>query len=87
MHHDLNERFEALRHEQAESAALVNAMVEGVIAADRRGRIGTANPAARRLLGYGPEAQLPDLQQLFRARSAREIVRARRSGSTAGRCW
>jgi len=76
MHHDLNERFEALRHEQAESAALVNAMVEGVIAADRRGRIGTANPAARRLLGYGPEAQLPELQQLFRARSAREIVRA-----------
>jgi len=75
MHHDLNERFEALRHEQAESAALVTAMVEGVIAADRRGRIVTANPAARRLLGYGPEAPLPELQQLFRARSAREIVR------------
>jgi len=82
MHHDLNERFEALRHEQAESTALVNAMVEGVIAADRRGRIGTANPAARRLLGYGPEAQLPDLQQLFRARSAREIVRAVGEGAS-----
>jgi two-component system, OmpR family, phosphate regulon sensor histidine kinase PhoR len=75
MHHDLIDRFEALRLEQAESATLVAAMVEGVIAADARGRILTANPAARRLLGYGPEARLPDLQQLFRARPARELVR------------
>ena len=82
MHHDLNERFEALRHEQAESAALVAAMVEGVIAADRRGRILTANPAARRLLGYGPDAPLPELQQLFRARSAREIVRVVGEGAS-----
>ena len=43
-----------LRREQAESAALVESMVEGVIAADERGRIVTANPAARRLLGYDP---------------------------------
>ena len=94
MHHELADRFEALRHEQAESAALVAAMVEGVVAADARGRILTANPAARRLLGYGPDAPLPDLQQLFRVRSAREIVRlvgegtpsrAARSRSTGGR--
>ncbi len=82
MHHDLDERFEALRHEQAESAALVAAMIEGVIAADRRGRILTANPAARRLLGYGPDAPLPDLQELFRARSAREIVRVVSEGGS-----
>ena len=75
MHHELADRFEALRHEQAESTALVASMVEGVVAADVRGRILTANPAARRLLGYAPEAPLPELQQLFRARSAREIVR------------
>lgn len=75
MHHDLTDRFEALRQEQAESAALVAAMVEGVVAADARGRILTANPAARRLLGYGSDTPLPDLQQLFRARPAREIVR------------
>ena len=36
----------------AESSALVDAMVEGVLASDERGRIVTANPAARRLLGY-----------------------------------
>ena len=96
MHHDLADRFEALRHEQAESAALVAAMVEGVVAADARGRILMANPAARRLLGYGPDATLPELQQLFRARTAGRSSgwwargrwsRAVRSGSTDGRCW
>ena len=51
---ELAERFDDLRHEQAESAALVESMVEGVIAADRRGHIVTANSAARRLLGYEP---------------------------------
>ena len=75
MHHDLADRFEKLRHEQAESAAIVTAMVEGVVAADARGQIVTANPAARELLGYSPNALLPELQQLFRGRSAREIVR------------
>jgi len=50
-------------------------MVEGVVAADARGHIVTANPAARELLGYGPHVPLPDLQQLFRGRSARDIVR------------
>lgn len=75
MHHELADRFEKLRHEQAESAAIVTAMVEGVVAADARGHIVTANPAARELLGYGPHVPLPDLQQLFRGRSARDIVR------------
>ena len=75
MHHELADRFERLRHEQAESGAIVAAMVEGVVAADARGRTLTANPAARQLLGYGPDLPLPDLQQLFRSREAREIVR------------
>ena len=52
MHQQLGDRFDELRREQAESAALVESMVEGVIAADGRGHIVTANPAARRLLGY-----------------------------------
>jgi signal transduction histidine kinase len=45
-----------------------------VIAADGRGRITTANAAARRLLGYAAEHPLPDVRQLFRSKSAREIV-------------
>jgi len=51
-------------------------MVEGVIAADGRGRIVTANPAARRLLGYRASGPLPDLAELFRVKAAREVVDA-----------
>jgi two-component system phosphate regulon sensor histidine kinase PhoR len=76
MHRQLGERFEELRREQAESAALVESMVEGVVAADERGHIVTANPAARRLLGYGAGEPLPDLAELFRVKAAREVVDA-----------
>ena len=76
MHRQLADRFDELRREQAESAALVESMVEGVIAADERGRIATANPAARRLLGYDQLDALPDLAELFRVKAAREVVDA-----------
>ncbi len=74
MHRQLADRFDELRREQAESAALVEAMIEGVLAADARGRIVTANPAARRILGYEPAEPLPDLAELFRVKAAREVV-------------
>ena len=76
MHQQLGDRFAQLRREQAESAALVESMVEGVIAADERGRIVTANLAARRMLGYNLSEQLPDLPELFRVKAAREVVDA-----------
>jgi two-component system phosphate regulon sensor histidine kinase PhoR len=76
MHRQLADRFDELRREQAESAALVEAMIEGVIAADARGHIVTANPAARRILGYEPAEPLPDLAELFRNKAAREVVDA-----------
>ncbi len=76
MDRQLAERFEALRRERAESTALVDAMTEGVIAADGRGRIVTANAAARRLLGYDPAESLPDLPELFRVKAARVVVDA-----------
>lgn len=76
MHAQLDQRFNELRRERAESAALVEAMIEGVIASDPRGRIVTANAAARRLLGYEPDAPLPDLEQIFRVKAAREVVDA-----------
>lgn len=81
MHRQLGQRFDALRHEQAESAALVDAMVEGVLASDGRGRLIRANPAARHLLGYAPDEPLPDLPQLFRSKAAREVVDAARGGA------
>lgn len=74
MHQQLAARFDEVRREQAESGALVDAMVEGVVASDARGQITTANAAARRMLGYGPTEALPDLGQLFRSKSAREVV-------------
>ncbi|HEV8178049.1 MAG TPA: ATP-binding protein, partial [Gemmatimonadales bacterium] len=76
MHQQLGDRFDQLRREQAETAALVESMVEGVIAADDRGRTVTANAAARRLLGYEVEDTLPDLPELFRVKAAREVVDA-----------
>jgi two-component system, OmpR family, phosphate regulon sensor histidine kinase PhoR len=76
MHQQLGDRFEELRREQAETAALVESMVEGVIAADDRGRTVTANAAARRLLGYEVTDALPDLPELFRVKAAREVVDA-----------
>ncbi len=81
MHRQLADRFEELRRERAESAALVEAMTEGVIAADGRGRITTANPAARRLLGYGEQEALPDLPELFRAKAVREVVDSALAGT------
>ena len=81
MHRQLADRFEELRREQAETAALVESMVEGVIAADERGHTVTANPAARRLLGYDQLDALPDLAELFRAKAAREVVDAVLAGA------
>jgi signal transduction histidine kinase len=80
MHEQLNQRFADLRRERAEGAALVEAMVEGVIAADPRGQIVTANAAARRLLGYEPGDPLPAVDQLFRVKAAREVVDAALGG-------
>lgn len=71
---ELAERFAGLRREKAEAMAIVDAMVEGVIAADSRGRTVLANRTARELLGYGPWAPLPDLPTLFRVKAAREAV-------------
>ncbi|HEX2249917.1 MAG TPA: histidine kinase dimerization/phospho-acceptor domain-containing protein, partial [Gemmatimonadales bacterium] len=76
MHHQLADRFSDLRREQAETAALVESMVEGVIAADERGRIVIANNAARQMLGYSSSDVLPGLAELFRVKGAREVVDA-----------
>ena len=60
-------------------------MTEGVIAADGRGRIVTANAAARRLLGYDADEPLPDLPELFRVKAAREVVDAVLGGEVGAR--
>ena len=85
MHRQLIDRFEELRREQSESNAVVGAMVEGVLATDKRGRILTANPAARALLGYGEHDQLPELPALFKSKEARAVVESVLAGTDVSR--
>ena len=82
MHEELDARFDSLRRKQAETEALVNAMVEGVLSCDANGRVVTANPGARRLLGYSADRPLPELQVLFHQKAAREAVDATLRGET-----
>jgi len=74
MHEHLTERFESLRRKQSETSAIVDSMVEGVLSSDLKGRVITANPAARRMLGYADTDSLPDLPLLFRGKDAREAL-------------
>jgi len=75
MHHELERRFEDLRREREESRTLVEALSDGVLAADNRGTVISTNAAARRLLGYGPTEPLPPLGELFHDRAHRALMR------------
>jgi len=65
MHEALDQRFTELRREREESRTLLEALSDGVIAADARGVVVSANAAARRLLDFGPRDLLPPLTELF----------------------
>ncbi len=80
MHGELMARFSALRRGREETAALVEAMTDGVIATDARGTIHTCNAAARQLLRLDPASPPPPLAELFHDKAAREIVDAIRAG-------
>lgn len=75
MHHELERRFDDLRREREESRTLLEALSDGVIAADQRGAIISTNAAARRLLDYGPTQTLPPLAELFHDRPHRALMR------------
>ncbi len=82
---NLTARVGELERERSETAALIAAMVEGVIGLDARGTVTALNPAARRLLLLAPDAPLPQAPELFRQRAPREAVeRALRGEATAG---
>ncbi|HYU08808.1 MAG TPA: ATP-binding protein [Gemmatimonadales bacterium] len=85
MHHELERRFDDLRREREESRTLVEALSDGVIAADERGAIASANAAARRLLGYGPSEALPPLGELFHDRPHRALMREVLAGNVVER--
>jgi len=75
MHHELERRFEDLRREREESRTLLEALSDGVLAADRRGTVISTNAAARRLLGYDANEPLPPLAELFHDRPHRALMR------------
>jgi two-component system phosphate regulon sensor histidine kinase PhoR len=74
MHRDLADRFTELQQERASTTAIVDAMSDGMVAANARGRVVLVNAAARRMLGYDDDETFPDLQTLFRKKLAREAV-------------
>jgi signal transduction histidine kinase len=75
MHHELERRFDDLRREREESRTLLEALSDGVLAADKRGTVVETNTAARRLLGYGETEPLPPLGELFHDRAHRALMR------------
>jgi len=83
MHEQLDERFAELVREREETAALIETMTDGVLAADARGAIVTLNRAARRLLGYGADHPLPALAGLFHEKAARDLVETLLAGGEA----
>src|ERR1041384_251641 len=80
MHEQLIARFTDLRREREESAALVEAMGDGVIASDARGEIRTCNAAARRMMRREAGTPSPPLVELFHDKAAREVVRDVQAG-------
>jgi signal transduction histidine kinase len=85
MHEELEERFSALRREREESRTLLEALSDGVIAADARGAIVSANAAARRLLEFRPGDPLPPLTELFHDQHHRALIREVLEGRTVER--
>jgi signal transduction histidine kinase len=82
MQEELAERLEAVRHGQAETAAILESMVEGVAAVEGTGEVVFCNSALRRLLHYAPDAALPNLREVFRTVEAREVLDQVLSGQT-----
>jgi two-component system phosphate regulon sensor histidine kinase PhoR len=85
MHHELERRFDDLRREREESQTLLEALSDGVLAANQRGVVVSANGAARRLLGYGLTEPLPPLAELFHDRPHRALMREVMAGAVVER--
>jgi len=75
MHEQLASRFAQLQHERQETRAVLEAMSDGVIVADRRGEVTACNAAGRRLLAFREGAPLPPVGELFHEKRARDLLR------------
>jgi signal transduction histidine kinase len=75
MHEELSSRFGQLQRERQETRAVLEAMSDGVIVADRRGDVIACNTAGRRLLAFREGAPLPPVGELFHEKRARDLLR------------
>ncbi|MDP3909888.1 MAG: ATP-binding protein [Gemmatimonadales bacterium] len=82
MQRELETRFASLSREREESRILLEALSDGVVAADDRGAIVSCNASARRLLGYRLEEALPPLAALFHDRPHRALIAELLAGET-----
>jgi signal transduction histidine kinase len=82
MQEELAQRVAALQHGRAETAAILESMVEGVAAVEGTGEVVFCNSALRRLFHYAPEAPLPNLRDLFRTVDARDVLDQVLAGET-----
>ena len=71
----LEERLQALESERAKIGAVLDSMVEGVIALDRQGLVLLMNPSARRILDLGQEPVVgQSLLEVIRNRGLADLV-------------
>ena len=84
VHQELANRLAQLRSEREETRTLIESMADGVLAANARGEIVSSNSAARRLLGYRDDAELPPLGALFHDKPARDTLRDALAGRDVG---
>ena len=84
VHQELAGRLAQLRREREETRTLIESMSDGVLAANARGEIVSTNTAARRLLGYRDDAELPPVGALFHDKPARDVLRDALAGRDVG---
>ncbi len=74
------ERLQVLESERAKVGAVLDSMVEGVIALDRQGLVMLMNPSARRILDIGQDSVIgQSLLEVIRNRGLSDLVEACRS--------
>jgi two-component system phosphate regulon sensor histidine kinase PhoR len=83
----MEERLRAITRQKNEQAAVLEGMVEGVLAVDREERVLRMNGAAARLLGVAPEAAAGrSLQEVVRSVELQRLVRQVLAGGGAAEC-
>ncbi len=86
----LREKVQTLEAERAEIAAILDRMVEGVIALDDRGRILLINPAARAIFTVGDGRDEPvegrPFLEVVRQKALFDLVEACRAGASREQC-